>query len=159
MHLVSTTEPNATFPPSRSTSSLILFLSLLFQSTTTPYSSMKKKKTSNRLSFLLLSLFILFIPYRVLPFFFFFLFLFFFPPVFQSVQRVVSFAPITRHRAIPYPEGDRNGKILSAPVTCKCGNVFRHYGMYYSKNRSHWPRIAIRSWSTMASKRRGFPFL
>lgn len=91
--------------------------------------------------------------------FFFFLFLFFFPPVFQSVQRVVSFAPITRHRAIPYPEGDRNGKILSAPVTCKCGNVFRHYGMYYSKNRSHWPRIAIRSWSTMASKRRGFPFL
>lgn len=94
----------------------------------------------------------------------FFLFFFIFslpPPSLQNVRflRVVPFAPITRRRAIPYPEGDRNGKILSAPVTCKCGNVFRHYEMYYSKNRSHWPRIAIKSWSTMASKRRGFPFL
>lgn len=91
-------------------------------------------------------------------FFLFFLYFFLLPSVFQSVPRVVSFAPIT-HRTIPYLERNRNGKILSAPVTCKCGNVFRYYRMYYSKNRSHWPRIAIRSWSTMVSKRRGFPFL
>lgn len=80
----------------------------------------EKKKASNRLSFLLLSLptlFILLIPYRVLPFFFFFLSLS--SSVFQSVHfpRVVPFAPITRRRMIPYPKGDRNGKILSSPVS------------------------------------------
>lgn len=125
MHLVSTTEPNATFPPSHSTSSLILFLSLLFQSTTTPtpYSSVKKKKSlESTLLPPLIAPNALHSSHSISSSSFPFFFLSLSSSVFQSVHfpRVVPFAPITHRRMIPYPKGERNGKILSSPVTWEC---------------------------------------
>lgn len=60
--------PPVPHPPS------FFFSLFFFNRLPSPHPILPWKKTSNRLFFLLLSLFILFIPHRVLPFFFFYIF-------------------------------------------------------------------------------------